>query len=282
MGIIGAVPSEIGRLANLLTFYAPATSISSLPSELWRMSSLTAIQIQYLPLLSMSMPTEIGQLTLLRTLYCQGTPVRGTIPTQIGRVRIVAFLMFLLAGSRSLVVGTALSAREPVRMASCIDFDLICNPHAQRSVKLAHQRHVATRRGCTTAAAATAVAELEFDRRYLARQFADTLDEPGRGQQRLGPVVARQHHFLDPAVGALRQQRQRHWLCSVAARCAWTRPTSRRSTQRAGNLRSLEQLSLAGNRSDSFASILSRSSRVFAVWKALFRLSCCCCETSRH
>lgn len=80
--ISGAVPSTFGNLVNLRLLHMFDTRITSLPSEMELMRSLTALELYGSRLTSFS--SSLGKIYSLRTLYMDSCQIVGTVPTSIG------------------------------------------------------------------------------------------------------------------------------------------------------------------------------------------------------
>jgi len=116
-GFIGTIPSEFGRMTNMMFFVAADTSFEGsippalfdgmrkliefelysteisgeIPTEIGYLESLVECTFVNIDL-SGTIPTEVGLLTSLVALEMQNTGCTGTLPTELGRMVSLAWL----------------------------------------------------------------------------------------------------------------------------------------------------------------------------------------------
>jgi len=96
--IPGTIPTEIGRLSNLIEFDIDTNQITgTLPLHIGDMASLRAFYAGAQQSLGGTIPTEIGELTSLTDLYLYNNELFGTIPAQI--VNIAGLSKFHIYGN---------------------------------------------------------------------------------------------------------------------------------------------------------------------------------------
>ncbi|CAB9522992.1 LRR receptor-like serine threonine-protein kinase [Seminavis robusta] len=77
----GQIPSELASLSRLSNLYFSHNNFSgSVPSEYGLFGNLERLQLEELPLLSNSLPTELSMVTTLGVLNISGTGIEGIIP----------------------------------------------------------------------------------------------------------------------------------------------------------------------------------------------------------
>ena len=95
----GAVPPELGGLANLESLYLRDNDLSgAIPSELGGLANLKRLHLQGNDL-SGAIPPELGSLANLRQLYLRGNDLSGAIPPELGDL---SNLWLLLLGENDL------------------------------------------------------------------------------------------------------------------------------------------------------------------------------------
>ena len=80
----GALPAELGNLANLKTLYIVSTPLSgAIPAELGNLSNLQSISLQRNQLTG-PIPATLGKLTNLKSLILRHNQLTGAIPAALG------------------------------------------------------------------------------------------------------------------------------------------------------------------------------------------------------
>ncbi|WP_281309718.1 leucine-rich repeat domain-containing protein [Flavobacterium flavigenum] len=89
----GIIPSSIGQLTELQTFYLNQNQlIGTIPSEIRELTKLTLLYL-HTNQLSGTIPAEIGQLTKLTSLQLHINKLSGTIPAEIGKLTSLTSLL---------------------------------------------------------------------------------------------------------------------------------------------------------------------------------------------
>ena len=84
--VSGAIPSELGNLANLTELWLYGNRLSgSIPSELGNLANLEHLELG-LNLLSGTIPSELGNLANLTFLRLSSNKLSGTIPSELGNL----------------------------------------------------------------------------------------------------------------------------------------------------------------------------------------------------
>lgn len=86
-GLVGTIPLEIFKLTSLRGINLslnPKLEGNPLPTEVGLLTDLQVVAFLHNPILQGTMPTELSKLTDLTDLVISGTPLSGTIPSQIG------------------------------------------------------------------------------------------------------------------------------------------------------------------------------------------------------
>ncbi len=91
-GLLGAIPPEIGNLANLELLDLGENSLSgTIPPEIGNLTNLKSLLLQDNHLLG-AIPPELGNLTNLEVLGLGGNSLSGAIPPEIGNLTNLEFL----------------------------------------------------------------------------------------------------------------------------------------------------------------------------------------------
>ena len=89
MGLIGAVPAEIGQLTSLKRLYLGHNQLTSVSAEIGQLTSLERLHLHCNKLTSL--PAEIGQLTSLKRLFLFSNQLTS-VPAEIGQLTSLKWL----------------------------------------------------------------------------------------------------------------------------------------------------------------------------------------------
>lgn len=82
-GLIGTIPTSLGRLTELTTLYLHSNALSgTIPTEIGMLTLMTGLEL-YENHLSGSLPTELSKASDLKQLKLWGNQLTGNIPTSL-------------------------------------------------------------------------------------------------------------------------------------------------------------------------------------------------------
>jgi len=85
--IAGSLPSEIGKLTNLVELDIVVTQLEGrIPSEYGNLSKLEILALKYSSLTG-TIPSTLGQLENLEKLFLVGNQLSGTVPKELGNLK---------------------------------------------------------------------------------------------------------------------------------------------------------------------------------------------------
>jgi len=92
LGLIGEIPTEIGKLSNLQLLWLNNNQLTGeIPTEIGKLSNLQWLYL-YNNQLTGEIPTEIGKLSNLQRLQLFNNELTGEIPTEIGKLSNLQWL----------------------------------------------------------------------------------------------------------------------------------------------------------------------------------------------
>jgi len=93
LGLIGEIPTEIGKLSNLHRLWLSNNQLTGeIPAEIGKLTNLQWLYLNNNQLTG-EIPAEIGKLSNLQVLYLYNNQLTGEIPTEIGKLSNLQHLL---------------------------------------------------------------------------------------------------------------------------------------------------------------------------------------------